>query len=147
MAANSSFPINHYDPDTNSIIGGFSVTPARDRNGVYEYSGVQNNGSIFSAHPSLRITASVRPGTPANFVSKVARVKRRTTLKFAIPIDVPGEVGTIVDYINVDVVFSSPVEATEAQVRHALSMVAGCAFDENATQPLRDMLVNGREPY
>lgn len=147
MGQNSAFPINFYDPnDRDIIVGGVSLKPLRSRNGIFEYSGSQNNGAIFSSHPSVRITASVRPGTAANFISKVARVKRRATLKLAFPVDVPGESGTIVDYINADIVISMPVEATEAQVRNVLASVEGLAF-AIPDMPLRDLLVNGNEPY
>lgn len=146
MAANSAFPINIIDPDTGNISGSLSISPLRDRNGIYEYQGKQTSGTVFSADPSVRITASVRPGTSANYISKVPRVKRRVTLKIALPVDVPGETGTIVDFINLDVTLSSPNEATEMQIRAALASVEGLAFSI-PDMPLRDLLVNGREPY
>lgn len=138
----------HLTDNTGSQAGNVVLLPVRDRNGIYEYSGNLINGDpdILVNTVDTRVTASVRPGVPADFILGKQRVKRRCTLKVALPISVPAAVGTTVDYINVDFVLSAPVSSTEAQIRTALTAISTVCFD-GAASPLKDLVVNGREPY
>lgn len=127
------------------------LNPHRERNGVFEYSGKQTsvNNVYFSSDARARLTAALRPGTPANAVTKAPRVKRRLTVKAELPIVVTSVDGTNVDFINVDVVVSCPVESTNLQLENALH-IAHAAIIANYLQgntPIDDMLTGGNEPY
>lgn len=147
MARNDNIVLHTVD-NTGSQAGVLTLVPTRARNGIFEYAGNNLAGSIdiITSAAFSRLSVSVRPGSPANFVSKVPRVKRRSTMKLALPVLVPGEEGNIVDYINLDVVLSSPVEANESQIRTALRSAELAAFD-SLSSPLKDLVVNGREPF
>lgn len=127
------------------------MNPHRERNGVFEYSGRQSivNNDYFAGDARARITAALRPGTPANAVTKAPRVKRRVTVKAELPIVVTGVDGTSIDFINVDVVISCPVESTNLQLENAIH-VAHAAMIASYLQgdtPIDDMLTGGNEPY
>lgn len=129
--------------------GQIVLSPSRSRNGIYEYTGNTVNGEegVISDEAFTKLTASVRPGTPADFSTGKARVKRRSSFKVALPISVPGPNGSsIIDYINVDFTLSNPIEATADQLRTALNSVHTAAYD-GAASPLADLVVNGREPF
>lgn len=148
MAQNNLINLKMIDASTLTQNGQIVLTPAKDRNGIYEYTGRTINGEegVFLDTVDSKITASVRQGVPADFLGNKQRIKRRTTLKCALPISVPGASGTTVDYINVDVVLSAPVEATDGQIATALGMPLNACYD-GSNSPLKDLVVYGREPY
>jgi hypothetical protein len=101
---------------------------------------------LFSSGAPIKMSASVRPGKIADSASGTQRVKRRVTTKYAFPTDSTGPLGNaVVDFINIDCTISLPVDSTEAQIRTAVNTVNESFFSSGSC--LRDMLVDGNEPY
>lgn len=148
MAANNTILLQMTAAATGSQNGQIVLLPNRARNGIYEYTGKEVNGEpgVILDTAFSKVTASVRPGVPADFANGKARVKRRTTIKVSLPISTPGAEGNITDYITVDFVLSAPVEATANQLRTALNSVHTAVYD-GSNSPLADLVVNGREPF
>lgn len=151
MTQQTSFTITQIDATGSRSGPTVGFNPHRERNGVFEYSGRQSavNNIYLASDSRARVTAALRPGSPANIVTKAPRVKRRVTVKAELPIVVTGVDGTSVDYINVDIVISCPVESTTLQLENALH-IAHAAMNANYLQgdtPIDDMLTGGNEPY
>lgn len=152
MSQQSGITINQID-DTGAT-GGPSIqfNPHRERNGVFEYSGKQSAvvEGYLAPNARARITASLRPGVAANFVTKAERVKRRVNARVELPINVPGPEGsTVIDYMNVDLTISVPVEASYKQIGNALHVAHASLYATylQGNTPLDDMLTGGNEPY
>lgn len=126
--------------------------PLRDRNGIYEYGyrvhhipEVPNGiDQLLPEGSDVKLTASVRPGTPANFITKTPRVKRKVIVKLQVPVDVPGETGTIVDFINFDLSISVPVDVSRELTDTVVKTIPGLLVDSNV---LEEMVTQGHEPY
>lgn len=104
-----------------------------------------NPANKFSVKVPAKISAAVRPGRDADFVTGTPRIKRRVTAKYAFPIDVPGETSDIVDFINIDFTMSLPVVANERQIRSAVKAVGDSFFVSGSC--LKDLVIHGHEPY
>jgi hypothetical protein len=95
-------------------------------------------------------TFSVRAGRPVDFVNNTKRIKRKMVCKCRLPVATPGMIagapGSIVDYIDVELTVSTPVEATEDQLYSAIHFahLTDGVFGQGWVE---DMLVNGNEPY
>jgi hypothetical protein len=109
---------------------------------------VPSTNSVSPKAP-IKVTASVRQGTSADFNTNKPRVKRRSVLKMALPVDMPW-VGseTTLDFINVEVICSVPVDANEKQIRNALNLIPGTLYNGDGTLScIGEMLAYGHEPY
>lgn len=147
MAQNNTFQIKMIAAEDGTQNGQITMVPSKARAGVFEYlsSGFVGAPGIFPEGVPTRLTASVRSGNAANFVTGVRRIKRRAVIKVELPISVPGADGDIIDYINVDFTLSNPVEATPDQIATALNAAATAVYALNS--PLKDVVEYGREPY
>lgn len=147
MAAQRQIPVQLKDSaNTATEIGVVLLTPLKARNGIYEYTGAMVSGTVYPSAP-MRMSVSVRPGLAANYITKAQRVKQRTTQKLSFPVEIAGEFGPVIDYINLDLVLSAPIGVSENQIFGVLHTAAYAGFFDSANNPLRDLLVNGNEPY
>lgn len=143
MAALTNAQVTVYDND-GLVVDTVALKPVRSRQGVFTFSGKGEDTAIFPNLLPMTLTASVRPGRAADYINKVTRVKRRTIVKVKLPLQVPGEEGPINDNIDVELVVSSPVDATDDQMRTAIMAASQATV---STECLQDMFVNGAEPF
>lgn len=137
------------DSDTEN--GAISFTPASIRNGLVTcYGNEQAPGTMLPAGSRATATFSVRSGKPADLINGGARVKRKTTIKLRLPVEVPalvsGSVADVIDYVDAELVIASPVETGVDVLRTAQKF-----FSRNngilETNWVEEMIENGYEPY
>jgi hypothetical protein len=131
--------------------GTITYTPVKLRDGLATLSGVEEETTIFDNGGQISATVSVRAGKAADLINGTQRVKRKFILRGRLPVTVVGltaggDVGDVIDYIDIDFTIASPVEATSDQLLSAVS------FGNKDNGPLgstwvEDMLINGYEPY
>jgi hypothetical protein len=144
MSALSNLDIHTVD-DTYTEVDAFQLRPLKNRNGVFEFAALNSEDTVLDASTvPVYATASVRAGRAADFINNITRVKRKFVWKLRLPIEVPGEDGNIIDYIDVESVISTPVEADTDQLATAL---VNLNFSITNNGCLLDMVTKGEEPF
>lgn len=149
MSQLSNILVNTLD-EAQADIGDITFVPASARNGLFTFKGKETESTVLAPSRDAEMKLSVRPGRAANANTDTQRIKRRVTIKVAVPIVTPGIVqgaaGDIVDTIDIDLTVSCPVETSKTELYSALSCIKAHTLP-NLNPAILDAFVNGYEPY
>lgn len=129
-----------------------TLQPALQRAGVVTMVGSEDTPAVFPENTRVTATYSVRPGKAADLINGGKRVKRKFTTKVRLPIEVPalvaGQVTSVIDYIDAEMVLAAPVEAELTELQNAIRFFGdGSVGGPMSTTWVEEMYAKGYEPF